>query len=155
MLYGVFQTSIVCKVIWKIMKLVCDASRIFNFEEKINSEQVQWQREEVGFCDIIRMHGRALIQNSTWSERAMRTETVINYAFLRCKVAFERAIHGFLETRHNFTMIIREANGFVVSPSRTNCRIQSSIIDARPRWRGDVIALELLISMNYIFYSEP
>jgi len=112
----------------KIMKYMCER------HEKINSEKVWWS-EDVKFCDIIRMRGRALIQNSTWSERATRTETVINYAFLHCKAAFERAIHGFFETRHNFTMIIREANGFVVSPSRTNCRIQSSIIDARPRWR--------------------
>lgn len=90
------------------------------------------------------MHGRALIQNSTWSERAMSTETVINYAFLRCKAAFKRATYGFLKTRHNFTMIIREANGFVVSPSYTNYRIQSSFIDVRSRKRHIAVASELL-----------
>lgn len=56
----------------------------------------------------------------------MNTETVINYAFLRCKAAFKRATYGLFESRHNFTVIIRNGIGFMVSPSRTNCRIYNS-----------------------------
>lgn len=77
-------------------------------------------------------------------------ETVINYAFLRCKAAFKRATHGFLGTRYNFTMIIWDGDDFVVSPFRTNYRIESSIIDARLRRRRVAVAAEQLISMNYV-----
>lgn len=70
------------------------------------------------FAPYVREHWYKIY--STRSERTKNTERPLSITHSCCKAAFKRATHGFLETRHNFTVIIRRKQMVpVVSSSHT------------------------------------